>query len=323
MSTDGTSTRIKVLLAAADAAAKTDDLRKAAETLREASHLDPSNAEVKERIIALQRLEEGGNVVDLLKNYLTGEHDEDGKRALQTIKAKRLASEDAVPAIDLLLGATSVQPLLDSLTGSLLSRNIDARRRITVKLVENATQIFEQLYERGEESFNAFSTITLEDTAWKSKDEQDTAQKDVFRLCVATLIEAGAEHLERIMRCIARTLSLASQTVIEIVDADVFEAVLTCLDLRVALPLRSQAILATSKLLEATKEQGEELFSNFITERAEKQTNNDLIVAFSAAAALFPIIPAVASKLFLIDGFVQQLVPNLERNWDDGAAGKR
>lgn len=323
MSSDGSSDRIKALLTTADTAIKADELQKAAEALREASHLDADNAEVKERWTALQRTEEGGDVYGLLQKYLAGHDDEDGKKALQILKSKQLPNKDAIQAIKLLLHATISEKILDDLTGALLSRNVETRKLVARRLKDNATEIFELLSERGEESFNAFSTIPLENAVWSSKSDQAIAQKDVFRLCVATLIEAGAEHLERVMRCAARLLSLVPDVVTGIVDADVFDAILSSLDLRLPASLRSQAILATSKLLEATKQQGEELFSGFITQKAEKQTNNDLIIAFSAAAAVFPIIPAVAAKLFLIDGFVQQLVPNLERNWEEGAAGKR
>ncbi|KAK5165422.1 SWI5-dependent HO expression protein 4 [Saxophila tyrrhenica] len=323
MSADGTSDRIDTLLATADAAIKADELQKAAEALREASHLDSENAKVKERWAALQKLDAGSDVFELLRNYITTQNEEGGQKALKLLKAKQLPSKDALQAVELLLDITKSLPLLDGLTGSLLSRNVEARKFVTSRFADNATETFELFFERGEESFNALATIPLDNAVWASTDQQTTAQKDLFRLCVATLIEAGADHLERIMRCIARLLSLVPAVVADIVDDEVLDSILSCLDLRMSASLRSQAILATSKVLEATKERGEELFSNFITERAAKQTNNDLIIAFSAAAAVFPIIPAVTAKLFLIDGFVQQLVPNLERNWEEGAAGKR
>ena len=90
------------------------------------------------------------------------------------------------------------------------------------------------------------------------------------------------------------------------------DAILSSLDIRIEAPLRSEAMLATSKLLEATKERGEELFSEFIMTKVRKQTNDDLIIAFSAAATAFPVIPVVASKLFLTEGFVQQLVESCQ-----------
>ena len=323
MSSIDTKDRIDALLTKVDEAIKSNELQKAAETLREASHLDSDNVEVKQRWTTLQKKEAGSDALESLKTYLGSQKAEDGQKALEALKTKKLSPSDAVEATELVLRITSSPQLLDPLTGTLLSRNVDACKVIASKLTENATQIFELLYERGEDSFDALATIPVDSPLWQSTEKQSSAQKDVFRLCVATLIEAGADHFERVMRCTARLLTVAPDTVADIVDDEVLDAILSCLDIRLAAPLRSQAMLATSKWLEATKQSGEELFSEFIMGRASKQTIDDLIVVFSAAAAVFPVIPAVAARLFLTDGFVQQLVPNLERNSEDGAAGKR
>ena len=323
MSSNATSQHVDALLAKADEAIKVNELQKASNALREASHLDSDNAKVKEKWTTLQKQEGGGDGLELLRTYLGSQDASDGQKAVQALKAKQLPTKDAIEAAELVLRINITPQFLDTATGALFSRNFEARKCLATKHAANATETFELLFERGEESFNTLASVSLETALWSSKDQQATAQKDVFRLCVATLIDAGAEHLERVMRCIARLLSIAPDTVASIVDEDVLDAILSSLDIRLATSLRSQAMLATSKLLEATKEKGEELFSGFITERAGRQTNDDLIIAFSAAAAVFPVIPTIAAKLFLIDGFVQQLVPNLERNWEDGAAGKR
>ncbi|KAK3712787.1 SWI5-dependent HO expression protein 4 [Vermiconidia calcicola] len=323
MPTNGTSDRIGDLIAKADEYIEANELQKASEALREASHLDSNNDVVKQRWTALQKSDGGADAVELLRKYLESQDAEEGQKALQALKAKQLQAKDAVQAGELLLDSRNAPELLDTLTGTLLQRNVAARKLVASRLSKNATQIFELLFDRGEESFNVVASVPLESSLWQTTDGQATAQRDVFRLSVATLIKAGAEHLERVMRCLARLLSLAPDTVAELVDEDVVDAVLSCLDIRLAPALRSQAMLATSKLLEATKERGEDLFSQFITGRAGKQTNDDLIMVFSAAAAVFPVISAVAARLFLIDGFVQQLVPNLERNSEDAAAGKR
>lgn len=323
MSSTGTSERIHALLLQADEAIRINELQKAAVALREATRLDSADTQVKERWTALQKLDDGSDALELLRVYLASQETEDGQKALKALKAKQLPTEEAVQAAELVFRVKSTSELLDSLTAEVLLRNVTARKVAATKLSENATEVFELLCERGEHSFNALAAIPLENSLWQSKEQQVTAQKDVFRLCAATLIEAGAEHLERVLRCIARILTIAPDNVADLVDGEVLDAILSFLDVRVLPPLRSQAMLATSKLLEATKQRGEELFSEFITGRASKQTNDDLIIVFSAAAAVFPITTAVAAKLFLTDGFVQQLVPNLERNWDDGAAERR
>jgi hypothetical protein len=98
---------------------------------------------------------------------------------------------------------------------------------------------------------------------------------------------------------------------------------LSSLDIRQEQNLRSQSMLAITKIFETTGDEGAEIFSRYIGTRVAKGTNDELINAFSAASAVFPIVPAVVSKLFMTDGFVQQLVPNLEKNSEAAAAGKR
>lgn len=323
MSSGATSDHTNALLAKADEAIKANELQRASEALREASHLDSGNEQVKQRWAALQKLDAGGNALGLLRNYLGSQDAEAGSKALEAVKAKQLPKGDAVQAAELLLRVNISQKCLDAITGTLLSRNVEARKLVATRLSVEPTEIFQLLFERGEQSFSALAMLPVENVLWSTTDRQAAAQQDVFRLCVATLIEAGAEHIERAMRAIARLFNFAPDLLAPLVDADVTDAILSSLDIRLPQALRSQAMLATSKLLEATKDRGEELFSGFITGRAAKQTNEDLIIAFSAAAAAFPVIPTVAGRLFLIDGFVQQLVPNLERNWDDGAAGQR
>ena len=311
------------LLAKVDEAIENDARVKAAEVLREASHLDSNSDQVKQRWTTLQKLEDGANILQLLQDYLSRQEAKNGQKALDILKSRQLPTNDTIQACELLLNATGNPNLLDLLTGTLLARNVEARKVLAARFSTNATEVFEMLFARGDETFKALAMIPLEEVVWQSKDAQATAQKDLFQLSVAKLIAAGAEHLERVMQPIARLLSLVPDTISSTIDEGVVDAILSSLDIRVEAPLRSQAMLATSKLLEATKERGEQLFSDFIMSTARKQTNDDLILAFSAAAAAFPVIPVVASRLFLTDGFVQQLVPNLEKNWEDGAAGKR
>lgn len=316
--------RISQLLAQADEAARGDGLQKASELLKEASHLDPDNAKVKDAWLALQKREQTGNLIGLLRSYLGAGPESDGQKALQALRQKRLPPAEAEEAVRLLLEpAREAADLLDSLTGTLLYVSVDARKLLAEKLNEPFSELFDQLFERGEESFKALATLAFDQAVWTSKDRQAAAQKDLFRLGIAKLIDVGVENLDRPMQLIARQLSIAPDNVQNLVDEDIFDVVLVCLDIRREPSLRRQAILATSKMLEITKDRGETLFGQFIASKVAKQTNDDLIIAFSVAAAVFPMVPSVAASLFMTDGFVQQLVPNLERNSEAASQGQR
>jgi len=262
--------------------------------------------------------------VQSVRTYLSSKDDEDGQRALQAVKEGQLGHEDAKVAIELLLHAEPDELLsLDALIATLMTSQLAARKIVASKITESATDLYELAYVKGDSAFNAFAAVTLDDTAWASKDLQTTAQQDVFRLNVATLMEAGVDYPARAMRALARQAAVAPSDITDLLDEDAFDVVLQSLHIRQPQALRSQAMLAVAKMLEARGEPGEQLFAQYVAEKVSAGTNDDLINAFSAASAVFPIIPAVVAKLFLTDGFVQQLVPNLERNSEAAVAGKR
>ncbi|KAK4544372.1 hypothetical protein LTR36_004263 [Oleoguttula mirabilis] len=316
--------KLATLLAQVDEAIELKQLAKAADLLREASQIKADDVEVKKRWLKLQN-QEGAvdGAAKVLQRYLESGKDEDGHKVIQALEHIRLSPVAANAAYDLLLGADKKLGLLDELTGTLLGRQFEVQKRVAAALVSNATEVFERMFHTGTESFKAFAGVPLDNAVWSSKEAQVAAQQDVFRLCIATLMEAGVERPESLMRAIARQLAIQPDSVACLIDEDVFDVILADLDIRLDSTLRSQAMLSTSKLLEVSQQAGETLFAEFVTVRVAKQTNDDLIRAFSAAAAVFPILPAVAAKLFMTDGFVQQLVPNLERNSDAAVAGKR
>lgn len=315
--------RIAQLLAKANETAKQGNLQDAFRALKEASHLDSGNEKVRDALLALQEREQTGDALQLLRGYLASGPELDGEKAVQTLRQKELPEAEAKKALDLLLTAPEQREHLDSLTGALLSKSTAARKDIASRFKGPVTELFTLLFERGEESLKAFSSISLDGSLWESKDAQTRAQTDVFRLCIAKLMDVDIRTPERLMQPVARQLAVAPENVKDVIDDDVFEVVLNSLDIRLNPKLRSQAMLASSKMLELTGEQGGTMFGQYLANKVARQTNDDLIDAFSAASAVFPMVPAVAASLFMTDGFVQQLVPNLERNSEAASQGQR
>lgn len=323
MSHASSDEKVAALLQQHDDAVKSGSLQQASAILKEASHLDPDNDQIKRRWLTLSNAESSTTLFAPLSTFIANGNEIDGQKALQALKQKQLSPEDAARAYDLLVRPASKPKLLDEATGVLLSRHVEARKLVVAKLSSDPTDVYGELYEQGDETFRAATAITFDAPFWLSKDAQNAAQKDVFRLCVATLMGAGIDRPDRAMRAIARQLAVQPANVADLLDEDVFDVILCDLDIRLDSALRSQAMLSTSKMLEATGARGEALFEAFVTGRVAKQANDDLVIAFSAAASVFPVLPAVATKLFMTDGFVQQLVPNLERNSEDARSGKR
>ena len=323
MSSTNVAGRIDQLLTQAREAVKVKNLQKAFDALKEASHLDPENAKVKQAWIALQSSEQDGRFLDHLRDYMGSRGESDGEQALRTLKQSPVTSSNATQALELLLNVRFENSVIDSVTGTLLIKNIDARKYLASRFNSEANKLFELFFDRGNESFRAFAALPLEDALWTLKEAQVQAQAGFFQLCVAKLIDVDVRCPGRAMEVMARQLAVSPENVIKIVDDHVFEIILDNLDFRGEASLRSQALLATSKFLEATKEKGDQMLTQIIIGKVRKQTNDDLISAFSAASAVFPVIPAVAAKLFMTDGFIEQLVPNLEKNSEAAASGQR
>ena len=324
MSSTASSDRTTSLLQTANEHIQASNYARAADALREASHIEPNNVKVKEAWVTLQSRSETRDGLQSIRDYLGSKTDEDGKKALQALKEGPLGPDDAFEAVNLLLSADSEDlASLDPLTATLITGQKHARKAVASKIAESATDVYELAYVKGDDAFNAFASIPLDDAVWTSKDAQLTAQQDLFRLNVATLMEAGVDYPERAMRAIARQAAVAPANITALFDEDAFDVVLQSLDLRRPQTMRSQAMLAVSKMLEAKGKQGEHVFSQYVARKVSEGRNDDLTNAFSAASAVFPIIPAVVAKMFLTEGFVQHLVPNLERNSEAAAAGKR
>ena len=101
----------------------------------------------------------------------------------------------------------------------------------------------------------------------------------------------------------------------EMLDADSVEMMLGYLDMRQSAIVRGHAILTISAYLKAADQKGVDYLTEFFNVRVRKGTYDDLIVAFSVAASLFPILPEVIASLFLTDGFVNSIGPLMKRKW--------
>ena len=153
----------------------------------------------------------------------------------------------------------------------------------------------------------------LDVDAWLDQAAREIAESDVFQLFLAKLLEVGHDHDGKALKGIARLLATDSQKLHKVLDRETFEAILCSLDNRLPVDVRSQATLATAKYLEASPSEGQKLLLDFIQTRIARQRNEDLITAFSAAAAVFPLVPSIASSFFLFEGFVPSLAPLLQR----------
>ena len=203
--------------------------------------------------------------------------------------------------------------LRDDLTAGLVTHCAGARAHVARKLQGRRTPVFQQLFSVGDGAAHALTVVTLDRAAWPAEAARLEAERDVFLLFLAKLLESDCEYDGRALKGISRHLAADAPRLHGHVDEGALEAILYCLDYRQPHDVRSQATLATAKYLEAAGETGEAHLTAFITRRMRKHATEDLVKGFSVAAAVFPLAAPVVAKLLLTEGFLASLVPLLDK----------
>lgn len=287
----------------------------ASRCLREAASLAPDNSQVKAVFDKIQSDDLQHRLESLCCQYVS-EHDENaGKEALSYLnRLAEVPGNVATTCLDLMLGPGILDDgaIQDGIVAGLLRGSKDAKFTLARLLNEEITvAIFGKLFQLGDGSSDGMTDVILEAAVWLIEKEQEECKKDVFQLYLARLIGVGDEVNGRALKGLARLLVADTELLHKFIDEDTFDAILSTLDYRNSAQVRSQATLVTAKYLQASGEHGQMTLAHFFTSRLMGQKNEDLVLAFSAAAGVFPVAPSSAAHLFLTESFVQTLVPLL------------
>lgn len=304
----------RALLLAQDASGSlaSGDLAAAARKLREATSIAPSNPQIKEAWENLRQEEDKSEFLAICKVWVQSKNEADGERALKSMKERPLKQKEAEQAMQILNDFKDEDDVLDQVTGELL-KNMGAQMWLAQAVRERPTRTYYELFPRGDDSIDGLLKVLLNRSLWSDDASFKTSHRDVFQLSLAMMMEEALDHPERAMRGVAQLLAHHADHLENIIDADSFDVILASLDIRLPKTLRDQATLASIKLFELSPDTARELISKFVTQRAEKGDADNLIIAFSAATAIFPIAVTAAAELFLTDGFVGTLVPLVEK----------
>ncbi|PGH26966.1 hypothetical protein AJ80_01350 [Polytolypa hystricis UAMH7299] len=290
----------------------------ASRNLREAISLAPDNAEIKSAFVKIREDEETNHpLVNLCRRYVSQRDQEAGREAARYLRSDGLEppQDVALECVKQLLAApaATLSETQDEIITGLVRQSADVRLYFAAQLQICVTQFFDEIYDRGDGAVVCLDMVVLDTGLWQSEKVRTHCESELFQLFIAKLMESGHDLDGRALKGIARLLAMHADTLQHLVDEDGFDVILSSLDLRLPIDVRSQATLATAKYLEASQDEGQQLFRNFVTKRIARQRNDDFVVAFSAAAAVFPIMPAMAASLFLTEGFLQSLIPLLDR----------
>lgn len=208
---------------------------------------------------------------------------------------------------------STLSPSQDVIIERLVRQSRHIREYFASELQSSTTEFFDNIYDRGDEAANCLRTVVLESSLWSSEEARLLVEDDLFQLLLAKLMESGHDLDNRALRGLALLLMADVQRLSAFIDQHSFDAILSSLDIRLPIEVRGQATVVVSKYLEISGEEGKKYFTEFVTTRVAKQKAEALVIAFSAAAAVFPVASTVTAPLFLTEGFLQSLIPLLDR----------
>ena len=284
--------------------------------MREAASLAPQNGKVKDAFLEIQSHESLHPLQKLCARFVLEDDAQAGKDALKFFtSSEKIPPDVAEDCLALVLKGknTGEKITQDGIIARLLRDSSAAKAALATQLQQSPTLVFAEIYDIGDDASSGIATVVLDPSVWSKESIREACERDVFQLFLAKLMEPGQDLDGRALRGISKLLASDAEKLHSLLDDDTFSTILGCLDYRLTTEVRSQATLITAKYLEAAEDKGQLILSKFISTRVARHNGEDLILAFSAAAAIFPFVPSTASALFLTDGFVPSLVPLLKK----------
>jgi len=286
--------------------------------LREAVSLAPDNEDVRATFAKLNLDDSSHGLVKLCKQFTKDKDVAAGKEAQLYLESRgaQVKASVAEECLSLLIWTDQIsdKEFKHSLVASFLLYSIAARMFLAKRLQDSITVTFDKVFHIGDGAANGMAATVIDTEAWPDDVTRIECENGVFQLFMAKLMESGHDYDGRAMKGISRLLAVDAERLESLLDEYSFDAILTALDIRWPVEVRSQATLVTAKYLDVAKEKGEEYLTRFITTRVNRHAHHDLVIAFSAAAATFPLVPSVAATLFLTEGFLPSLVSLLEKD---------
>jgi hypothetical protein len=294
-------------------------LQEASRRLREAAFLANENPEVQAAFLSIHNEEHRSPLLDLCRRYALYHDKKAGEEAAKFLRSSEATNVNgnALECFQLILESNSatLSPSQDAVIASLANLSLPVRQYIARELQASTTEFFDNVYERGDDAANCLRSIVLDQSLWSNEDARLHVEDELFQLFLAKLMETGHDHDGRALKGIALLLIADTQRLHSFVDEEGFDALLTSLDFRLPPEVRGQATLVLSKLLEADQDAGQQYFSKFVVSKIAKSKGDALIEAFSAAAQVFSLAPAITAQLFLTEGFLRSILPLLEHQF--------
>lgn len=239
--------------------------------------------------------------------------DGDHKDAMLLTK-KALSAEAVASALETLMYADEKihDWERDTVIGNLLWQEA-GQKCLAQLLTANPTNAFRSLWKltgrsmQGSQGMNGLVRTCMSPAIWSDESIRLQALQDVLRLLLAKLVEPDGGRYGIAMKAIAQLMAVHAKELESVLDESNFAIILDHLSIENDAALRSQAILAIAKFIEVANNRAQTMLKDYIKLNIAKHNNDDAVKGFSAAAAMFPILPDQASKLLLSSGFLDDL----------------
>jgi len=295
------------------------DKVQASRKLREAAALGHDNPDVQSAFLAIHNDQIGSPLRDLCRRYALYHNNAAGDEAVNYLKSSDAsnAAPVALECLQIILEnqAATLSSAQDFIIAELARQSQPVRQYFASELHASTTEFFDNVYERGDDAANCLRSVVLDDKLWSSEDVRLRVEDDLFQLFLAKLMETGHDHDGRALKGIALLLMADTLRLHTFIDEEAFEALMGSLDPRLPPEVRGQATLVLSKFFEVAETTGQDFLYRYIRKHVERQKGDDLILAFSAGAHLFPVVPSMMAHLFLTDGFLVSIMPLLRRQF--------
>lgn len=286
--------------------------------LREALALAPRNPTVLAAFAVLQNDANVPPISKLVHKFAKDNDEAAGKEAVRVLRDPNvsLQTSTAVEIVELLLPRreSDTRALNAQVAAEALKVSRGAREHVANKLAADAPGTLAAFEELGEEAVDAVVGVLMDPMAWTKAAANTSCVRECFKILLVELSTGSPARLGKpcIAKSVARLLTGKAEELHSFLNQEGLEQLLVLTDITLPLDLRSHATLAVAKFVETSEELALSMIGKFVAARLGADGDDDLRLVFSMAAAIFPLVPQVASQLFLAGGFVEGLVEMLQ-----------
>lgn len=250
------------------------------------------------------------------KQLSISEHDDDLDNVARTLDREgTLTKSKAEQLLHLLLVDKSSHPDSSRLLARLLTQQPEALRALPRELQHNPKNVFRRCLASGTDGSKTLADCLLSGQVWPSRETQLQCIHAIAQLCIESLESSTTDdQVKQILSILVRLIGTSTADPSFSLTPRSAEAFLSLLDLRRPQTIQSQALLVLMRILGKSEERETIILRDVLHQKGFSTSRTDVITAFSAAAALFPIVPALCKDLLAEKRVLEEVLSSLKKS---------